>query len=227
MRIFVTLSAVLLFTSATQAKPLFGVITQATGNILNTASEATKDAVNAATNVVTTVGNTATNVATTAADTVTNVATTVADTATDTATTVVNERSKIVDSITNTLNDQFDQIKNDLEAVVDETKSEMESSFDDLLKELDELLQALQNLGSLFDNLDTEIPAETPADNSQTTTTGTQQSGAISHTSGAKAEPMFISQSAAFKFVVGDTISLPCEVTHPECVVQVDQQIIP
>ncbi|XP_055696900.1 limbic system-associated membrane protein-like isoform X1 [Phlebotomus papatasi] len=39
--------------------------------------------------------------------------------------------------------------------------------------------------------------------------------GAISHASGVKAEPMFISQSAAFKFVVGDTISLPCEVTHP------------
>ncbi|XP_070491540.1 protein amalgam-like [Chironomus tepperi] len=28
-------------------------------------------------------------------------------------------------------------------------------------------------------------------------------------------EPMFISRSEAFKFAVGDTITLPCEVTHP------------
>lgn len=30
-----------------------------------------------------------------------------------------------------------------------------------------------------------------------------------------KDEPVFISQSEAFKFAVGDTISLPCEVTQP------------
>jgi hypothetical protein len=31
----------------------------------------------------------------------------------------------------------------------------------------------------------------------------------------SKNEPMFISRSEAFKFAVGDTITLPCEVTHP------------
>lgn len=30
-----------------------------------------------------------------------------------------------------------------------------------------------------------------------------------------KNEPMFISRSEAFKFAVGDTITLPCEVTQP------------
>lgn len=30
-----------------------------------------------------------------------------------------------------------------------------------------------------------------------------------------KNEPMFISRSEAFKFAVGDVITLPCEVTHP------------
>lgn len=30
-----------------------------------------------------------------------------------------------------------------------------------------------------------------------------------------KDEPVFISQSEAFKFAVGDTITLPCEVTQP------------
>lgn len=30
-----------------------------------------------------------------------------------------------------------------------------------------------------------------------------------------KNEPMFISRSEAFKFAVGDVVTLPCEVTHP------------
>lgn len=30
-----------------------------------------------------------------------------------------------------------------------------------------------------------------------------------------KAQPLFISQSEAFKFAVGDVITLPCEVTQP------------
>lgn len=30
-----------------------------------------------------------------------------------------------------------------------------------------------------------------------------------------KNEPMFVSRSEAFKFAVGDVITLPCQVTHP------------
>lgn len=38
---------------------------------------------------------------------------------------------------------------------------------------------------------------------------------AVSQVLQHKEEPRFISQSAAFKFAVGDTIILPCEVTQP------------
>lgn len=46
-------------------------------------------------------------------------------------------------------------------------------------------------------------------------------SAAMSHMTGSSGgtssykEPLFITQSAAFKFVIGETISLPCDVTNP------------
>ena len=43
----------------------------------------------------------------------------------------------------------------------------------------------------------------------------TGSSGGSSSSSSSYKEPLFITQSAAFKFVAGDTITLPCDVTNP------------